>query len=204
MDSLGDFLMRFATYILNHGHYFYVADVISPGKDLIRVDDKMIRKYRIPHCRQTRKNRRDRGKASIHYVRFRNAFVLIASKGRSPFFDHEQWADIREEPIYFSGYSIGIRAGKSCIRIQGKRWIPLKNQFLGKAYCDIKSLQKSYDLITPFRFRGIIEQMEQLRKQINNKRRRASLPLLQFWDWRRGAEGKEQAKGAMVSGLIDG
>ena len=191
MQTLGQFLQRFAVYILNYGHYFYVADVIPPGRTLSHTDRKICEQYGITHCRQTRKNRRDRGEASVHYVRFKNAFVIIASEGKSDFFIQEQWTDIRQEPLYISGYSLGIRDEKSCVRIQGKRWIPLEKKFIGMTYFEIRNLQRYYDLITPFRYSGIIEQMERLRTKINHKRKRASLPLLQSWDWWRGKTAQE-------------
>ena len=191
MPKLGKFLTRFVTYILPFGHFYYVADAIAPGHDLKRIDRKIIEKYQVTHCRKTRKIRRDKGYASVHYVRFQNLFVIIASDGQSTFFEQENWTDIRKTPIYVSGYSLGINRGKSCARIQGLRWNPLKKKFLDMAYYEHRNLQRYYDLITPFRFRGIIEQMEWLRKRINHKRRRASLPLLQPWDWWRGKAAQE-------------
>jgi hypothetical protein len=123
------------------------------------------------------------GLANIHYLRHRQFFVLIATKGRHAFFEQEGDAikDVRREPILYAGYSIGYRQGvdrkyRASVRIHPKQYNLLKSHLLEIA------TRRSVDQISQC-LRGLpVEPYAPVRRQmlnilraVNRKRQNAGL-----------------------------
>lgn len=111
--SVAGFVQQLACCYLPHGYWFYVTGWVPEHKTPDAVDQKLIEKYRIGISRQSRARRKRVGLANIHYLRFSRYFVLLATHGLHPFFEHEAKAirDIRRIPIKFGGYSIAYKRG---------------------------------------------------------------------------------------------
>lgn len=109
--SVVGFVQQVACNYLPHGYWFYVLGSIPEGKDRRGVDEKLIGKYGMDVSRQTRSRRKRRGEANVHYVRYGEQFILLATHGRQVFFEEEKDSirDARKEPIRFGGYSVSCR-----------------------------------------------------------------------------------------------
>jgi hypothetical protein len=70
-------------------------------------------KYGIGVSRSARARRKAVGIANVHYLRHERRFLLLATHGFHPFFDHEAKSirDARHVPIRFEGYSISVVKG---------------------------------------------------------------------------------------------
>ena len=112
--SVEGFVQILASNYLPHGYWFYVTGRVPPGKAAGNVDKKLIDKYGIALSRQQRSRRKQDGHANLHYVRFEDFFVLLATHGQHPFFLEEAKSvrDIRKYPLHFSGYSISVKRGQ--------------------------------------------------------------------------------------------
>ena len=111
--SVEGFVQQIACCYLRHGYWFYVSGRIPAGKDPRIVDDKLIAKYGIDVSESTRARRKQAGRANLQYLRHERFFVILATKGNHPFFEHEQASirDIRRRPLRYAGYSISYRRG---------------------------------------------------------------------------------------------
>jgi hypothetical protein len=111
--SLIGFVQILASNYLPHGYWFYVTGRVPAGKDARLVDQKILAKYGIALSRQQRARRKAVGQANLHYVRYQDFFVILATHGRHPFFAEEGTAlrDIRKVPLQVGGYSIWVKRG---------------------------------------------------------------------------------------------
>jgi hypothetical protein len=102
-----------ASNLLPHGYWFYVTGRVPANKDLATVDAKLIAKYGIDRSRAARARRKRAGYANLRYLRQDRFFILLATYGRSSFFEQERTSirDIRNVPLQFAGYSISYRRG---------------------------------------------------------------------------------------------
>lgn len=107
------FVQILASNYLPHGYWFYVTGSVPPGKCFDAIDAKLVDKYGIGLSRQQRARRKQLGAANLHYVRYRDFFVILATHGKHPFFAAEQESvrDIRKHPLQFQGYSLTVRRG---------------------------------------------------------------------------------------------
>lgn len=113
------FLQQLAVAYLGHGYWFYVTGRVPEGKDPAAVDEKLLGKYQVRLSKWARARRKRAALANVQYLRHERFFVLLASKGRHPFFEGEaHFKDAREEPIRFEGYSVSVKKG-----VDG-RWHP--------------------------------------------------------------------------------
>jgi hypothetical protein len=111
--SLIGFVQILASNYLPHGYWFYVTGRVPAGKDPRLVDQKILAKYNIGLSRQQRARRKLAGHANLHYVRYQDLFVILATHGRHPFFAEEgaSLRDIRQIPLQVGGYSIWVKRG---------------------------------------------------------------------------------------------
>lgn len=111
--SVEGFVQQVACAYLRHGYWFYVAGQIPPGKDPAAVDAKLMAKYGIAVSEATRIRRKRVGIANLQLIRHERFFVILATKGKHPFFEQEQARirDIRITPIRYQGYAISYRRG---------------------------------------------------------------------------------------------
>lgn len=107
------FVQLVASNYLPHGYWFYVTGRVPEGKDPALLDEKLLTKYGIELSRQQRSRRKQQGLANLHYVRFGNFFVILATHGKHPFFAAEAASvrDIRRYPLHFQGYALTVRRG---------------------------------------------------------------------------------------------
>lgn len=112
--SIEGFVQQLACNYLPHGYWFYVTGRVPDGKDPRPVDEKLISKYGVSLSRQQRARRKLAGFANVHYLRFGNVWVLLASHGRHRLFDEEghNVRDVRRVPIQVGGYSLSVKRGQ--------------------------------------------------------------------------------------------
>lgn len=111
--SVEGFVQQVACAYLRHGYWFYVVGQIPPGKDPAAVDAKLMAKYGIAVSEATRIRRKRAGIANLQLIRHERFFVVLATKGKHPFFEAERarMRDIRTTPIRYRGYAISYRRG---------------------------------------------------------------------------------------------
>lgn len=111
--SVTGFIQILASNYLPHGYWFYVTGKLPAGKSPQQIDEKIIAKYGIALSRQQRARRKLAGQANLHYVRYQDFFVILATHGKHAFFVGEAASvrDIRQTPLQFAGYSIWVRRG---------------------------------------------------------------------------------------------
>lgn len=117
--SITGFIQILASNYLPHGYWFYVTGRVPAGKDPRLVDQKILAKYGIALSRQQRARRKLTGQANLHYVRYRDFFVVLAAHGRHTFFAEEgrMLRDIRQIPLQFAGYSLWVKRGNFLKRV---------------------------------------------------------------------------------------
>jgi hypothetical protein len=137
--SVSEFIHHVAVNYISRGYFFYVKGEIPPHKDPARTDAKIIKQYGIDVSKWVRWRRRQRGCASVQYLRCRRRFVILATHGKHRFFRDEAKAvqDVRRSPFRFGGYSVGFRAGEArghvSVKIERERFLELKEYFLKRA-----------------------------------------------------------------------
>ena len=111
--SVEGFVQQIACCYLRYGYWFYVSGWIPPDKDPLAVDEKLIKKYGIAVSESTRARRKQAGRANLQYLRHERLFVVLATHGEHPFYQHESDSirDIRRLPLRYAGYSISYRRG---------------------------------------------------------------------------------------------
>jgi hypothetical protein len=133
--SLAGFIQQLAVSYVANGYFFYVLDQVPQAKDPRALDAKLIGQYGIDCSKYVRARRKQAGKANLHYLRFRDLWVLLATHGPHSFFTAEasQIQDVRREPLKVEGYSIAYRAGRVSVRIEQNEYRALKAYFRGIA-----------------------------------------------------------------------
>jgi hypothetical protein len=134
-STLAGFVQQLASRYVASGYVFYVLGRVPAGKDPRTVDQKLIDRYGIDCSKYVRARRKRAGRANVHYLRYRDVFVLLATHGEHPFFEGEagQIRDARREPIKVEGYSIAQRAGRVSVRIEREEYRNLRAYFHGLA-----------------------------------------------------------------------
>jgi hypothetical protein len=133
--SLAGFVQQIAVSYVANGYYFYVLGRVPQGKDPRAVDAKLVARYGIDCSKYVRARRKQAGRANLHYIRYQEAFVLLATHGEHAFFAREsgQVRDARREPLKVVGYAIGVRAGRVSVRIERGEYRDLRAYFRGLA-----------------------------------------------------------------------
>jgi hypothetical protein len=130
-SSLAGFVQQLAARYAASGYVFYVVGRVPPGKDPHAVDAKLIGRYGVDWSKFARARRKRAGRANVHYIRFREVFVLLATHGEHLFFAAEggQIRDARREPIKVEGYAIAARDGRVSVRIERDEYRALRAYF---------------------------------------------------------------------------
>ncbi len=133
--SLAGFVQQIAVSYIANGYYFYVLGLVPERKDPRAIDAKLVTRYGIDCSKYVRARRKQAGRANLHYIRYREVFVLLATHGAHPFFEEEagQIRDVRREPLKVLGYAIGVRAGRVSVRIERGEYRNLRAYFHGLA-----------------------------------------------------------------------
>lgn len=126
--SVAGFIQQVAVSYIRTGHFFYVAGELKPATDAAAVDAKLIHKYGVHTTRWARALRKVRGEANLQYIRHGRFFLLMATHGRSLFFEleGENVKDCRRMPIKFAGYSLSHRNGHPHVRIDVATYLGFK------------------------------------------------------------------------------
>jgi hypothetical protein len=185
--SVAGFVQQLAVGYVANGYYFYVAGLIPPHKEPAKTDAKIIEAYDIAISKWTRARRKREGHASVHYLRHRRFYVIIASHGLHQFFAAEatRLCDIRRQPICFQGYSIGCRRARgdgeyhASVRISRERFAEVKARFQDIALHRTAG-ELGYELgHLPFEpYAPVRCQLGGLLRFINRRRRLAGLELV--------------------------
>ncbi len=181
-NSVEGFVQQLAVGYIAKGYRFYVACRIPPEKDAASVDRKLVERYGLGISRWTRARRKRQGVAGVQYLRDRRFFVLIATHGKHPFFDHErQFQDIREKPIGFVGYSIGCRPGRdghlhASVEIHRDSLRKLKQRLERMALrWDVEQLIELLQMLGFVPYARVRRQLMKVLSHVNDRRRRAGL-----------------------------
>lgn len=111
--SVEGFVQMLASNYLPHGYWFYVTGFVPEGKERGAIDRKILSKYGIEISRQQRSRRKLQGASNLHYLRYQDFFVILATHGKHTFFEYEAKSirDIRRVPLQFHGYSLSVKHG---------------------------------------------------------------------------------------------
>jgi hypothetical protein len=133
--SLAGFIQQLAARYVASGYFFYVVGRVPAGKDASRVDAKLLARYGVDCSKFARARRKRAGKANVHYLRYRDVFVLLATHGEHPFFESEggQVRDVRRVPLKVEGYAVAFRGGRVSVRIERGEYRALRAYFAAAA-----------------------------------------------------------------------
>ncbi len=177
--TLGIFLRKVAFDYARYGYTEYALREIPEGKDVARVGQKLCEEYRVTRCRMTRSRRRKGGQANVALVMYRRWFVLLGTSGTHETYSRIVRRDLKTWPLYFMGYSIGMKGNTPWVMIAPRRWQRIEE--IGQEIA-LHNTEKVHDFFHRFlervsrlRFPGIIEQKKTLLGKVNERRRKAGL-----------------------------
>ena len=184
--SENGFVQQLAVAYVNHGYWFYVSGIVPNNKNAVFVDHKLIEKYNIAISKWARARRKMQGLANVQYLRHRQRFILIATRGTHDFFEQEgdTIKDIRREPILYAGYSIGYHQGvdrkwHASVRIHPKQYNLLKSYFLGIATCrSVEQISRKLRTLPFEPYAPVRRQVLNIYRGVNRKRVRAGLDCI--------------------------
>lgn len=113
VTSLVGYLQRVATHLLPKGYYFFVQGLVPEGKDPAVLDAKLLAKYDVAKTEGARRWRKSQGLGNVQYVRFKSAWILIATHGDHAIREGEggNLQDVRRVPIRIGDYSLYVKRG---------------------------------------------------------------------------------------------
>lgn len=182
-SSLEGFIQQVAVACVGKGYFYYVTGRVPDGKDARVVDLKLAGRYGATISKWSRYRRKRGGHANVRYLRHERFFVLFATDGVSPFFDHEAdlIRDCRREPFKYGGYSVGSRSGRVSVRIEPEQYLVLKAAFLELALRRPAERLGRMIATLPFEpYAPVRRQLFGLVRSINGVRRKAGLPPLPY------------------------
>lgn len=135
--SLRGFIQTIAVAFVARGYYFYVAGEVPAGKELAKVDAKLMERYGVGISKFTRARRKKAGLASVQYIRHKGSrqFAIFATHGQSAFFENEARVirDVRRVPFKYGGYSVSYKQGHVHVRVEKLRYMELKAYLIQQA-----------------------------------------------------------------------
>lgn len=168
------FIQQVAVSYLARGYWFYVAGQVPEGKDPRAVDRKLIGRYGIDASPAERARRKQAGFSNMQYIRNGKFFLLLATHGRHRFFEDErgQIRDARRVSIKYAGYSLSLRSGRVCVRIQQEEYKRLKAHFLDLA-CrrSVATLASEFRGIRFVPYAPVRQQLLQIWRSMNRSRK---------------------------------
>lgn len=180
--SLAGFIQQVAVSYVGSGYIFYVAGTVPERKDPRRVDEKIIDRYGIAISRSARARRKRGGYANVHYIRHRQFFTILATRGVHPFFESEPFLDIRRVPLRYGGYSVGYRKSTvtgrwhPSVRIEREEYLRLKSYFFeGATHRTRAELETELGRVPFEPFAPVRRQMLNIVRALNRVRRTAGL-----------------------------
>jgi len=182
--SVAGFVQQVAVAYVRQGYWFYVAGEIPPHKDPARVDAKLIARYGIDVSKWTRARRKRAGLANVQYLRYERFYVLLATHGQHPFFEAEavRLKDVRQCPIRFRGYSIGIGHARGSgeahvsVRMNREAYREWRGRLLGMAvHRTVEELVAEFRAIPFEPYAPVRDQLRCLLRAVNRRRQTAGL-----------------------------
>jgi hypothetical protein len=174
VSSLSGLIQQLAVQYVSRGYWYYVTRKLPPGTDWRSVDAKLIEKYRIDLSPSQRSRRKLAGLSNVHYVRFEDFFVLLASepRGKHRFFAEESGIhDVRDVPLKFGGYSIGYKNGHASVRIEQEGFNDLKAYLLDNAvHRSRESMERAFSRLDFVPYAPVRSQLCLLLRKVNEAR----------------------------------
>lgn len=173
------FIQQLACSYANRGYQFYFVGRIPDGKDPFKIDQKLLAEYDVSASKAERWRRKQAGRANVQYLRFGQDFILLATHGEHHFFEANagRIRKLSSHPLKFYGYSVSIKGGHCVVRISKEQIKLLRASFQSvslKKQAD--ELGKAINALPFERYRGVIRQLFQLVKAVNDVRSPAGLP----------------------------
>jgi hypothetical protein len=162
-----------ACNLLPKGYLFYSTSWIPEGKDTALVDAKLLLAYDCHFAKEKVYRRKKAGHAAVKYLRCGQLCILLATKGRSPFFDREDWKDVRDNPIHVAGYSLSVnrQTGKVSARLHREAQRYLKREFTVLASSDLRECEAKIKSFPFLPFAGVRDNLFSLIRHLNECRR---------------------------------
>lgn len=178
-ETLGIFLWKVTYHYVKYGYCHYAVREIPEGKDLLVIDEKLLRTYGVTYSRMTRLRRKREGLGNVIYIRYRRWFILLGTDGQHEAFSRIVSRNIQTSPLHFKGYSVGLKGKKPWVMVTPHRMKRIKVIAYGIALHNERKVTDFLRRISPYTFPGVIEQRRQLLTEVNRRRKRAGLPLIQ-------------------------
>jgi hypothetical protein len=179
--SVSGFIQQLAVGYVGRGYFFYVLGRVPQGKDPQAIDEKLIRKYGVAVGKTARARRKALGLANVQYLRFKDTFVLCATRGTHNFFLEEagQIRDAREMPIKMFGYAVSYRGGHPHVRIEQRRYLELKAYLADLAVHRAKDwLEGQFRSLWFEPYAPVRSQLHCVLRKVNSRRKLAQFELL--------------------------
>lgn len=202
--SKDGFVEQLVRYI-NGGHYFYVTGKIPEKKCPETVDSKMLEKFECCWPRWKRSRRKAAGVASVHYLRFGDFWILVATYGQGVFFDEHaaitsgsshQFRDCRRAPIQCFGYSISHRYSEqtnkwhTLVRLDTETYKDLKAHLVGLATRrSVAGIEQEFERLSFQPFRPVREQLFAILRNVNRRRKQCGYESV---DWSKCISSKRR------------
>lgn len=171
-----------ACNLLPKGYVFYSVAWIPEGKDPVLVDAKLVLTYQAHASKHLAYRRRKGGHATVRYFRCGRLALLVATAGRSPFFEREAWKDAREAPLHLAGYSVGVnrQSGKVSVRLHREAQRRLKREFTERAAWSLDWWERWMRAFPFLPFAGVRDNQFALLRHLNQCRKDLRLPPLEW------------------------
>ena len=179
--TLGEWLWKTAM-CMRYGYVRYALRTIPASKDPTAIATKLILHYDCTYNRGIRQQRRTKGIANVVLLCFQHQILLLATDGKHPEFEKIDSLKFNQQPLQFSGYSIGIKQSKPCIQMTNRRFRAIKKQLDWMALHDRNRVTRYMKEISPFSFKGVSDQRWKLIQMVNKKRKKAGLPRIRWSD----------------------
>ena len=176
--------------LIGSGHYFYFVGKIPDGKDVTKIDQKLIAEYDVAQPKWRRKKRYRGTRAGVHYIREGRTFLLLATHGKHKFFEQNQTTirDFRRTALKYRGYSIRYTYSEKkrrlavFIRLDRDTYQKVKGYLLGLAthpgYSNRERLEAVFREIPFVSYGPVYEQLFAILRACNRRRRYAGfLPI---------------------------
>lgn len=183
-QSLGVFLRKIAIDYLRYGYVYHSGiKQIPDGKQLWRIDKKLLSHYQVSYSPSVKVLRKKRGIARIAYVRFNREFLLLSTEGHHTtefqLFSKYPDRDFRVKPLKVRGYQIYLDGQTPIVEIEKLRFTRQARFVLSQFAKSSTQVRGLVSGLSPFNFPGIVRQKRRILERVNVRRRRANLSLVQ-------------------------
>jgi hypothetical protein len=168
--------------LLPKGYHFYVATWLPEHTDPVLVDAKLTVLYECHLPKEKQYRRRKAGRASVKYVRCGRLCMVLATRGRSPFFEREAFADARERPIHVAGYSLSVNrdTGKVSVRVHREAQRKIRQQFTERAAWSLDWWERAIRDFPFAAYAGVRDQLFAELRHLNACRKNLRLPPIEW------------------------